>query len=68
MARRFLSLNIKFGIGGVVTFKNGEKLKEVVREIPLSYLLLETDSPYLAPEPFRGSKNEPKNVLLVKKK
>ncbi len=65
MARRFLSLNIKFGIGGVVTFKNGEKLKEVVREIPLSYLLLETDSPYLTPEPFRGKKNEPSYTEIV---
>ena len=68
MARRFLSLNIKFGIGGVVTFKNGEKLKEVVREIPLSYLLLETDSPYLAPEPFRGKKNEPSYTEIVASK
>ncbi len=68
MARRFLSLNIKFGIGGVVTFKNGEKLKEVVREIPLSYLLLETDSPYLTPEPFRGKKNEPSYTEIVASK
>lgn len=68
MAKRFLSLNICFGIGGVVTFKNGAKLKEVVKEIPLSYLLLETDSPYLSPEPFRGMKNEPKNTEIIAEK
>ena len=45
------------GIGGVVTFKNGKKLKEVVEYAPLDYLLLETDAPYLAPEPYRGKRN-----------
>lgn len=45
------------GIGGVVTFKNAKKLKEVVEYAPLDYLLLETDSPYLAPEPYRGKRN-----------
>lgn len=68
MAKRFLSLSIRFGIGGVVTFKNGEKLKEVVKELPLAYLLLETDSPYLAPEPFRGKKNEPSYTDIIASK
>ncbi len=68
MAERFLTLNIRFGIGGVVTFKNGAKLKEVVKSIPLAYLLLETDSPYLSPEPFRGEKNEPRNTDIVASK
>lgn len=68
MAKRFLSLNICFGIGGVVTFKNSNKLKEVVKELPLAYLLLETDSPYLAPEPFRGKQNEPFYTDLVASK
>ena len=45
------------GIGGVVTFKNAKKLREVVRQIPLKYLLLETDCPYMAPEPYRGKRN-----------
>lgn len=45
------------GIGGVVTFKNAKKLKEVVEYAPLDYLLLETDSPYLAPVPYRGKRN-----------
>ena len=51
MANKFLELGIMFGIGGVVTFKNGKKLKEVVEVLPLSNILLETDSPYLTPEP-----------------
>lgn len=65
IAKQLLKYNIMFGIGGVVTFKNGKKLKEVVKEIPLDRLLLETDSPYLTPEPYRGEKNEPFNVLYV---
>lgn len=68
MAERFLSLHVRFGIGGVVTFKNGTKLKEVVKKLPLAYLLLETDSPYLSPEPFRGMKNEPFNTDIVASK
>ncbi len=67
-AKQLLKLGVKFGIGGVLTFKNGKKLQEVVRELDLSNFLLETDSPYLAPEPLRGTKNEPKNVILVAKK
>jgi TatD DNase family protein len=45
------------GIGGVVTFKNGKKLKEVVEAVPMENLVLETDSPYLSPEPNRGKRN-----------
>ncbi len=65
MAYEYIKLGCKLGIGGVVTFKNGRKLKEVVQNIDLSNFVLETDSPYLTPEPYRGTKNEPKNVLLV---
>ena len=57
--------NIKFGIGGVLTFKNSKKLKEVVEYLDMSNILLETDSPYLSPEPLRGTKNEPYNVKFV---
>ena len=46
------------GVGGVVTFKNAKKLKETVVQIPLERILLETDAPYLAPEPHRGKRNE----------
>lgn len=68
MAKRFLELDVYFGIGGVLTFKNSKILKEVVEMLPLDHILLETDSPYLTPEPYRGQKNEPKNILLVAKK
>lgn len=65
IAKILLKYNIMFGIGGVVTFKNSKELKKVVENIPIQNILLETDSPYLTPEPYRGQKNEPKNVLLV---
>ena len=68
MAKEFLKLNCMLGIGGVVTFKNGKKLVEVVENTSLDKLLLETDSPYLSPEPFRGKKNEPFNIIYVAEK
>ena len=46
-----------FGVGGVATFKNAKKLKEVIETIPLETILLETDCPYMAPEPYRGKRN-----------
>lgn len=57
MAREYLNMGLSLGIGGVVTFKNARKLKEVVEYAPLESLLLETDSPYLAPVPYRGKRN-----------
>lgn len=68
IAKELLKYNVKLGIGGVLTFKNSKELKRVVNEISLDNILLETDSPWLTPEPFRGKKNEPKNVLLVAEK
>lgn len=68
MANKFIKINTKLGIGGVLTFKNSKKLVEVVENIPLEYLLLETDSPYLTPEPFRGHKNEPLYIKYVAEK
>lgn len=68
VARDYVNLGYYLGIGGVVTFKNADKLKEVVKNIDLSHLLLETDSPYLTPEPYRGKKNEPYNIYYVAKK
>lgn len=55
-------------LGGVVTFKNAKKPQEVAKSIPLENLLLETDSPYLAPEPYRGKTNSPTNVRLIAEK
>lgn len=60
--------NYYFGIGGVLTFKNAKKLIEVVKNIPLEKLILETDCPYMAPDPFRGKRNEPVYVEYVAKK
>lgn len=57
LAQSFLELGFYIGVGGVVTFKNGKKLKETVRRIPLERIVLETDSPYMAPEPHRGERN-----------
>ena len=68
MADVLLKQNIMYGIGGVLTFKNSKTIKEVVEKIPLENILLETDSPYLSPEPFRGKKNVPSNVVYVAKK
>ncbi|MBR3898242.1 MAG: TatD family hydrolase [Bacilli bacterium] len=68
MAQTLTKQNITLGIGGILTFKNEKKLKEIVKEIELEYLLLETDSPYLTPEPHRGKKNEPINIKYVAQK
>lgn len=66
-AQLALSYNMKLGIGGVVTFKNG-KIDQFINQIPLENLVLETDSPYLAPVPFRGKRNESSYVALVANK
>ena len=57
MALEFIKMGYYIGVGGVVTFKNAKKLVETVEAIPLERILLETDCPYLAPEPFRGKRN-----------
>ena len=57
--------NFYFGIGGVLTFKNGKKLKNILPKIPQEKLLIETDAPYLTPEPFRGKRNEPRYTKYV---
>lgn len=65
MAKEFVKLGCKLGIGGVLTFKNAERLKNVVYSIDISNLLLETDSPYMTPVPFRGKRNQPYNIIYV---
>ena len=67
MAREYVAMGFMLGIGGVVTYKNGRKLKEVVQAIPLEYLVLETDCPYLSPEPNRGRRNSSLNLPYVVK-
>lgn len=59
MMREYVKMSCYIALGGVVTFKNSKVPKEVAKEVPLENLLLETDCPYLAPEPMRGKRNEP---------
>ena len=65
MAREYVKMGFYLGIGGVATFKNGRKLKEVIEEIPLDKIVLETDCPYLAPVPFRGKRNSSEKLSYV---
>ena len=67
MAHEFIKCGYKLGIGGVLTFKNS-KLYEVIEKIDLKDILLETDSPYLTPEPYRGQKNNPYNIYFIAKR
>ena len=64
-ARECIKEGIYISLGGVVTFKNAKKTKQVAAEIPLEYLLLETDDPYLTPVPYRGKENQPAYVEYV---
>lgn len=68
MARRFMDLGYYISISGAVTFKNAVNVREMAKNIPLEYLMVETDSPYLTPEPNRGKRNEPKYVYYVAEK
>ena len=64
-AREYLNMGYYIGIGGVLTFKNAKKLKEVAEYAPLSQIVLETDCPYLAPTPFRGKRNDSSMIAYV---
>ncbi|WP_020210562.1 TatD family hydrolase [Gilvimarinus chinensis] len=65
MAQAAMDMNYYISLSGIVTFKNAKELQDVARKMPLDRLLVETDSPYLAPVPYRGKPNEPKNVYEV---
>lgn len=65
LAREYLDMGYYLGIGGVVTYKNARKLKEVVSCMPLDRILLETDAPYLTPVPFRGKRNSSEKICYV---
>lgn len=65
MARTFLDMGFYIGVGGVVTFKNAKKLVRTVEETPMERIVIETDSPYLAPVPHRGERNSSLNLPLV---
>tara|TARA_R110002051_G_scaffold186206_2_gene255540 strand:- start:1122 stop:1889 length:768 start_codon:yes stop_codon:yes gene_type:complete len=66
-AKKAISYNMKLGIGGVVTFKNG-KIDTFLKEIELKHIVLETDSPYLAPKPYRGKRNESAYIVKILEK
>ena len=65
MAKEYVKMGFYIGVGGVVTFKNGKKLKQIVEQIPLEHIVLETDCPYLSPEPNRGKRNDSRNLCFV---
>ncbi len=65
LAQEFVRMGYYIGVGGVVTFKNAKKLVETVQTIPMERILLETDSPYMAPEPHRGTRNDSRNIPYV---
>jgi hydrolase, TatD family len=68
MAREYVKMGFHIGVGGVVTFKNGRRLQETVADIPLERILLETDCPYLSPEPNRGKRNSSLNIPFMAEK
>ena len=64
-AKNLLNLNCLISFSGIITFKKSNDLRDVVKYVPLEKMLIETDSPYLSPDPFRGKTNEPANVKIV---
>ena len=62
-SKKLLLLNSYFSASGIITFKNAQELRDIVKKIPLERLLVETDAPYLSPEPMRGKRNEPAHVI-----
>ena len=65
MDKKFVEIGFFLGIGGFSSFKNSRKVVEVIKNIPIEYILLETDCPYLTPEPYRGKRNEPAYIPLI---
>ena len=65
IAREYIKMGFYIGVGGVLTFKNAKKLVDVVKDISIDNILLETDSPYLAPVPVRGSVNNSQNLKYI---
>ena len=65
MAQEYVKMGYFIGVGGVVTFKNAKKLVKTVETIPLSSIVLQTDCPYMAPEPHRGTRNDSRNIPYV---
>ena len=68
MAREFIKIGYLIGVGGVVTYKNAKNIINVIENIDLEYILLETDAPYMTPEPFRKYKNDSSYIPIIAKK
>lgn len=68
MALDYINLGFFMGIGGIITFKNARKMVDVVKNIPIENILLETDCPYLSPEPNRGKRNDSSNLIFIAQK
>ena len=68
MAKEFIKLGFYIGIDGPITYKNNKKQKEMIKEIDINYILVETDSPYLSPEPVRGKQNTSLNLIYIIRK
>ena len=68
MAKEFIKLGFYIGIDGPITYKNNKKQKEMIKEIDVNYILIETDSPYLSPEPVRGKQNTSLNLIYIIRK
>jgi len=68
MAKKAIDQDFYISFSGIITFKNAQELRDVVKKIPMNRILIETDSPYLAPVPNRGKTNEPSNVMYVAEK
>ena len=68
IAKQAIDLNFYISFSGIITFKNAEKVRQVAKQIPLKHMLVETDSPYLAPEPYRGKPNKPAYTRYVAEK
>jgi TatD DNase family protein len=68
LAKEYVDMGFYIGVGGVITFNNSKKLKEVVEKIPLEFIVLETDCPYLTPVPHRGKRNSPEYISLIAQK
>lgn len=68
MAKEYVRMGYFIGVGGVVTFKNAKKLVRTVEEVPLEQIVVETDCPYMAPEPHRGTRNDSRNIPYVIRK
>jgi TatD DNase family protein len=68
MALEFNKIGFLIGIGGISTFKNAKNIIDVIKSVSLEYIILETDSPYLTPEPFRGKRNEPAYIPIIAKR